>query len=125
MTFGEAYRKMGASEKMIIVFKEALRLRRTAFKGDHPDLADSLRGLAREYITTYRTKEAEPLALESLAIYRRLYGNSHERVAVVLDLLGLTSVRATNWAAAEVYYREAIAVRKALDPKPSRVECPP
>jgi CHAT domain-containing protein/tetratricopeptide (TPR) repeat protein len=94
--------------------REALAIRRTLFKGDHPEVAIDLgylvivlRGLGRE-------QEAEPLAREALGMQRRLHGGDHPEVARALNNLAMVEWAQGKYAAAEGHFRASLEMRQRI-----------
>jgi tetratricopeptide (TPR) repeat protein len=80
----------------------------------HPDLADALNdlGLLLEEDTDY--DESEKMFVESLAMYRRLFGDKHPDIANGLNNLAGVLQDKRNLAKSESTYRQAVAMQREL-----------
>ncbi len=92
---GSAYGDLNDYPPAVEHTGRALELQRQLHSGDHPALAEAIVNHASMLEFRSRVKEAEPLALEGLAMHQRLFGdadprtaNAHTLVAWVLTKLG-------------------------------------
>ncbi len=92
--------------------ERALAIRERALGADHPDVADSIRGLAVVYWHQGRYAEAEPLAERALAIRERALGPDHPDVSTSLNNLGNVYLYQGRYAEAEPLYERALAIRE-------------
>ena len=100
------YNELGDWKKSDDLTRKAYQLRRGIYKGDHPDLAESLLNCAG---TLTNAVEAEAMLREALAMYQRLNGSNNLYVAKANFRL------ASNLAFEQKRYAEAEAlIRKAL-----------
>jgi eukaryotic-like serine/threonine-protein kinase len=99
-----------------ICHRQALAIRRTVFANDHPALADSLISLADMIKRRGKLAEAEALAREGLAMWRRLRGREKPDadLALALNTTGAVLWRAGKAEEAEVVHREALAMWRQL-----------
>ena len=63
------------------LFRRALAIREKSLGPDHPDVANSLNGLAALLNDTDRRAEAEPLFRRALAIWEKSLSPDHPNVA--------------------------------------------
>jgi len=80
----------------------------------HPALAEAINDLAVLQIDNDQPEEAEKLMVESLAMYRRLYGEKHANIAMGLNNLALIYWRKSEMERAEATYREAYTMLREL-----------
>ena len=80
----------------------------------HPALAEAINDMAVLQIDNDQPDEAERLMVESLAMYRRLYGEKHADIAMGLTNLALIYWRKGDLDRAETTYREAYAMQRQL-----------
>ncbi len=95
-------------------YAEALRLRRAAHPGDHPNIALSLNNLAMVRRHQGRYATAESLYTASLDIRVRLFGERHPDVAHTLNHLGRLYYNMGDYDRAEPFARRAMALRADL-----------
>jgi eukaryotic-like serine/threonine-protein kinase len=112
---GDVYEYMREHAKSETAFRQALAIQRRVLGNNHPDVADSLFGLAQALQTEGRPDEAEAAFRESLAIRRKVYGNVHPKVADCLNNITGPLRNQGKLAEAEDSGREALAIRKVLD----------
>jgi tetratricopeptide (TPR) repeat protein len=77
---------------------------------DHPYVATIMNNLARTLRSLSRFDESRTLLLEALTIRRLQLGAKHELVAMSLSDLGGVTERLGDNAAAENYFKEALAI---------------
>jgi eukaryotic-like serine/threonine-protein kinase len=77
-------------------------------------LAEMLTVLGRVYQRLGAYDRAQPLLEEALAVWRRLGGPDHERVAQSLNDLGVLLGERGEYAAAEPYLQQALEMRRRL-----------
>jgi tetratricopeptide (TPR) repeat protein len=99
------------------LYKRALEIREKALGPDHPDVAQSLNGLAELYRAQGRYAEAEPLFKRALAIFEKALGPDHPDVAQSLNGLAELYRAQGRSAEAEPFFKRALAIfEKALGP---------
>jgi eukaryotic-like serine/threonine-protein kinase len=99
------------------VYRDALDMKRRLNKGDNEDVAMGLHNLA-EFLAWDRKNyaAAEPLYWESIAMRQRLVGPAPDpRVAKTLNGLGNLYQDKKDLIGAERFYRQALAMRLALN----------
>jgi CHAT domain-containing protein/Tfp pilus assembly protein PilF len=89
-------------------------MNRRLHKGDHPDLALSLKALAVVLQDQQRYADAEPLLREALAMYQRLYKGDHPDLALSQTNLAFVLQAHGKYADAEPLFREALAMNRRL-----------
>ena len=96
------------------LFKQALEnLEKPSVLGpDHPEVANTLNGLARLYLIQDRLAEAEPLLKRSLAIREQVFGAGHPDVGANLNDYGVLYLKLSKYGEAEQYFKRALAVRE-------------
>ena len=95
-------------------YAEALRLRRAAHAGDHPNIALSLNNLAMVRRHQKQYAAAESLYTASLEMRTRLYGDRHPDVAHTVNHLGRLYYNMGDYDRAELFARRALALRADL-----------
>ena len=85
-------------------------MRKRLWGDAHPSVATSLNNLALLYDTQGRTREAEPLYQEALAMRKRLWGDAHPSVARSLNNLALLYDTQGRTSDAEPLYLQAIGI---------------
>jgi tetratricopeptide (TPR) repeat protein len=93
---------------------EALVMRRKLFGNEHPEVSNSLLGLASVLAAEGKLDEAETMYREVVAIRRKLLGNEHPELANALNNLAAVLTDEGKLAEAETVAREALAMRKKL-----------
>ena len=88
LDMGAAHVALGEIDEAIALDKEALRLRRTVYGDEHPEIAAALRELGNAIGHTPDTDAALPKLREALTIRRATNGPDSIDVAVLLDDLG-------------------------------------
>lgn len=83
---------------------------------DHPDLANSLLGLAAVYNNQGRPAEAEPVLRRALAIQGKALGADHPRIALGLRNLAALELNLRRPAEAETFARRSLAILEAILP---------
>jgi hypothetical protein len=71
------------------MYREALAIEESTYKGDHPDKAQSMFQLAGVLIELNRASDAEPYAREAVAMTGRLFKSDHRLTAAALSTLAL------------------------------------
>ena len=113
-TLGDVYHGIGEGAMAEGMYREALATGRKLLGNEHPDVAESLRGLAYILWAHGKPGEAEGLAREALAIQRKHFGSEHAAVAQSLQTLSLALVAQGKSVEAEIVIREALAIRRKL-----------
>ncbi|MGC1386641.1 MAG: toll/interleukin-1 receptor domain-containing protein [Steroidobacteraceae bacterium] len=105
----------GDLKAAIPLMEEAVAVERGLRGGaPHPALAEAINDLAVLQIDNDQPDEAEKLMVESLAMYRRLYGEKHADIAMGLTNLALIYWRKGDLDRAEATYREAYTMQRQL-----------
>jgi serine/threonine protein kinase/tetratricopeptide (TPR) repeat protein len=113
---GLVYWSIGEPEKSEAAYRQAVAVQRRTLGGSHPDLANSLFGLAQSLEDLKRPEESEALYRESLEMRRAIYGNEHWQVAACLNNITSTLVAQGKFAEAEAICREALSMKRKLFP---------
>jgi eukaryotic-like serine/threonine-protein kinase len=112
---GWVYWSIDELAKSEAAFRQALVVQRKALGKNHPDLADTLFGLAQVLYHERKLEESETFYRESLEIRRKVYGNEHWTVAACLNNLSSGPLRSQGkWAEAESYSREGLAMKRRI-----------
>jgi class 3 adenylate cyclase/tetratricopeptide (TPR) repeat protein len=110
-------RERGDYGKAELFATRALAIREKILGPDHPDVAQSLDGLAVVYWREGRYVEAEPLYSRALAIREKALGSDDLDVAASLSSFALVYWDQGRYAEAEPLHMRAVAIReKALGP---------
>jgi tetratricopeptide (TPR) repeat protein len=80
----------------------------------HPDLAEAINNLALLHQLMGDYDESEKFYLESMAMKRRLYGDTHPEIANALENLASAKQDKGDLAGAEPLYQQALAMWRAL-----------
>lgn len=86
----ETYEEIDEYEKALEQSEEALRLRRSLYRGDDERLAQALMARGSSFESLGRMKEAETDVREALAMRQRLFGDDDARTAASHALLAWT-----------------------------------
>jgi serine/threonine protein kinase/tetratricopeptide (TPR) repeat protein len=117
-TMGDVYRNLGHYAQARPLLESSLAIREKALGPDHPDVAQSLHGLAilLSYIGDYA--RARPLYERALAIREKALGPGHPEVAKSLTSLATLLTEGGDYAGARPLHERALAIReKALGPE--------
>jgi len=101
----------GNKEKAERLYRQSLAIREKALGKDHPDVAESLSGLAGA-LSLKRIEEAERLARRSLSIREKALGENHPDVAESLSSLTEVILEIGKPSEIESYLRRAITIRE-------------
>ncbi|MGA2297176.1 MAG: CHAT domain-containing tetratricopeptide repeat protein [FCB group bacterium] len=104
----------GKLDSAIFYQEIQLKLCRTIFKGDHPNLAMSINNMAAFYEVRGRFAETEPLLKEALEMNRRLFKGDHPDLATSINNMASFYNDWGRYAEAEPLYKEALEMRKHL-----------
>ncbi len=115
-TIGVTYMQLALFADVARMFEPAVPLARATHAGDHLDVAHAVEDLAQLRQIQGDLAAAEPLFIEALDMYKRLYPNGDQWVAVALNNLASNYQYRGNQAAAEKLFRESLAVRRQLSP---------
>lgn len=96
------------------MIREALAIRRSLFKGDNLEVADSLNSLCLMLDGAHRWAEAEETGRELVAMRRRLSGNEDMNLAEALKELGFAQGFEGKSDESEASYNEAFAIQHKL-----------
>jgi len=97
-----------------LLYRESIDLRRDLLGPNHPEVGRTLLNLATLKYDRGHTREALGNGREVLAIYRKAYAPVHPSTAVVLNVIGFWLTMAGDYAGAEVYLNEGLAMRRRL-----------
>jgi len=81
---------------------------------DHPNVATSLNNLANSYYSQRKYTKAEPLYIEALEMYKRLFSGDHSDVATSLNNLAALYYNQKRYTEAEPLYIEALGMLDIL-----------
>jgi tetratricopeptide (TPR) repeat protein len=112
-TAGSHYQARAAYANAEPFKRDALRIDRAAFGGNHPEVAILVNNLANLLQATNRLAEAEPLMRDSLRIDRAAFGEDHPRVAIDLNNLANLLQSTNRLAEAEPLIRDALRIDRA------------
>jgi tetratricopeptide (TPR) repeat protein len=113
-TLGEVYFALGAYGQARAMHNAALVLRKKVLGSEHPDVAQSLHGLALALLRQDKLADAETSAREALSLRRKLFGNEHQDVASSALNLAVVLLEERKLAEAETLTREALATRRKV-----------
>ncbi|MGA2298605.1 MAG: CHAT domain-containing tetratricopeptide repeat protein, partial [FCB group bacterium] len=91
-----------------------LKISRTLFKDDSPDLAIIINNTGYIYENCGYYKQAEPLYIEALGIYRRIFKGDNPDLAMSINNMALFYNNRGNNKQAEPLFKEALEMRRRL-----------
>ena len=105
----------GDLKTAIPLMRQAVAMQR-ALRGSapHPDLADAINDLGILYGENGDYVQHENLYLESIAMYRRLFGDKHLKIAEALSNQAYVLQEKGDLANSESTYRQALAMEREL-----------
>jgi len=115
-TLARALAAKGDFDEAVRLPNEALAALRTALGDDHPEVAESLRGLGNTLKEKGDLDGAEPAYRDALLIDRRLYGNENYTVAFDLSVLSDIAIAKGDDATAELLLRESLGIQRKVVP---------
>ncbi len=101
----------GIKDKAERLYRQSLAIREKALGRDHPDVAESLSGLAG-VLSLKRIDEAERLARRSLSVREKALGENHPDVAESLSRLVEVTMETGKPSEIESHLRRAITIRE-------------
>jgi non-specific serine/threonine protein kinase/serine/threonine-protein kinase len=113
-TIGNTYEALGLFDEAAPHLESALELRRSNLPADDPEVAESLHDLGKLRWEASDLAGADTLLTQALAIYRRRYGDVHERIAKCLNDLGVVCQSQGDLAKAETMFRGALDAQRRL-----------
>ena len=111
-TIADVYRKLGLYDPSLELAEESLELRREHLPARHPDIAESLSGLAALYAGLGRFEEAAPLLEESLEIRMEALASDAPEIALTLNDLANVYTELGRAAEAEPLYLRSIEMNQ-------------
>jgi non-specific serine/threonine protein kinase/serine/threonine-protein kinase len=111
---GLSFTELGRGEQAEALFESALRLRREVLGDQHPDVVESLNGLAIAAVYRDDRRRAEILLREAVSIGRSLAGEGRIRLADSLDALGFVVMRSGDYEGARALHEEALDLYREL-----------
>ncbi len=112
-TMGQVYMKLGLYETAAPLLETALAQRREVY-GEHPEVAESLRGMAALRFSQGDYDAAEPFSREALAMTRELLGAEHRDIAGALNDLAMVRYQKGDYERAEALFHESLAMQRRL-----------
>src|SRR3989339_166140 len=113
-SISEIYYYQGNLDSAIYYGDINLKICRTIFKDDHPDLANSINNMAYFYNGRGNYKEAEPLYKEALEMRRRIYKSDHPALAGSINNMAYFYDGRGNYKEAEPLYKEALEMFRRI-----------
>ena len=110
---GQTRRRLGLYDSTRQLFEQSLALRKQRYDDEHPDVAESLSGLALFLRDQGRYARAESLMQEAVAVNRAARGPEHESVAKGLKDLTYLQRKQGRLEAAEASVKEALSIQRA------------
>ncbi len=101
----------GDKDKAERLYRQSLAIREKVLGREHPDVAESLSGLAG-VLSLKRIDEAERLAKRSLSVREKALGGNHPDVAESLTRLAEVTLEIGKPSEIESHLRRAIAIRE-------------
>src|SRR3989339_233823 len=113
-SISEIYYYQGNLDSAIYYGDINLKICRTIFKDDHPDLANSINNMAYFYDGRGNYKEAEPLFKEALEMRRRIFKGDRPAVAGSINNMAMFYNGRGNYKEAEPLFKEALEMRRRI-----------
>jgi len=113
-TLAGSYFSLGRPDAAEPLIRAALQTRREVLGATHPDVAETLVGLALVLDQRGQYEVAEPMLREALTIRRRALGARSAPVAEALNKLGIVLRHKGDYVPAEEAFRQALAIRRSL-----------
>jgi tetratricopeptide (TPR) repeat protein len=114
---GLVYSRLGQKPEAIEALSRALDIARKNRPEESAEVALALAQLGEAYRLQGNVEAAEPLLVESLAIFERILGADHDRVASAANnLAALYHYGSKDLAKAEPLYRRALAIHRSHAP---------
>jgi tetratricopeptide (TPR) repeat protein len=110
--FGELYRVQGRYDLAEDYLVRALTIREK--QQENPIRAQSLISLGALYIEQGRYAKSETVLRQALELQKLYLGNDHPDLATTLNNLGTCCMHQRNFAEAEEYFTQALAMREQL-----------
>lgn len=107
-TLGVVYRRLGLFDRAEPLLEETLAQRRRLHRGDHPEVAESLRELGLLKVEQGEYEAGERLLRQALVMRRELFGPAHPQQVQSLADLGGALYWLGRYGEAEEVLREAI-----------------
>ena len=115
MRMSRLYRAQGDYAKPELLYKECLRVARTALGPEHPEYAGYLNEVGRYYHARRKYERSEDYYVQAFAIRVEKFGREHPLVAESISNLAVLYENLGQLARAEVYHEHALQIReKAL-----------
>ena len=108
---GQLYQE-GRYAEVVTLAREALQLAESAFRPDHPTVAQCLNHLAGLYQSLGQYEKVEPLLKRALAIWEKTLGPDHHDVALSLSNLAGLYQSQGKYGEAEPLLMRALAIRR-------------
>lgn len=109
---GDAYRELGLLDAAESLLRDALRQRREIHGDKHPDVAESLHGLAELHHIQGHYELAEEEFGQARDLRREILGPAHGTVAESMEGLGLALYAQGRFTDAEAVFREALDIAR-------------
>jgi serine/threonine protein kinase/tetratricopeptide (TPR) repeat protein len=106
----------GRAAEALSLYQRSLEMRQRLFKGDHPDIAESLNNLGYCLAALNRFDEGLQMHQTALAMRRRLYRGDHPNLALSLGNLAATLISVHRAAAALPMAKEAMEMLQRIHP---------
>jgi len=113
-SISEIYYYQGNLDSAIYYGDINLKICRTIFKDDHPDLANSINNMAYFYDGRGNYKEAEPLYKEALEMRRRIFKGDRPALAGSINNMAMFYNGRGNYKEAEPLFKEALEMRRRI-----------
>jgi serine/threonine protein kinase/tetratricopeptide (TPR) repeat protein len=113
-TIGVTYLRLGHYDRAEDMLRSSLRVARTVYSPDFPELAAPLTSLAVLLHDRGKFDDAEALYREALEIRQKHYGREDADVASILSNLGIVLQDKGDYEAAEPIFREILDIDRKL-----------
>jgi len=114
-TLGNLYRATGKFAQAEEQLTMALTIRQKLLKANHELIAASYNDLGLTYYLTDANK-AESYYEKALAIYEKVHGNEHPKIAIANTNIGVVNIQLTNYGEAVNNFESALAIWEKIYP---------
>ncbi len=104
------FHNQGELDQAELLYKQAIKITRTALGENHSTIASSLNNLAGLYWSQRRFEQAEPLFKRAMEIQRNTFGETHPDFAISINNLAQLYAQQADFDQAEPLLKQAMAI---------------
>jgi eukaryotic-like serine/threonine-protein kinase len=112
-TMGQVYKSLGLYDKAEGLLSSALEIQKGVFGPEHPDVAESMKGLGETLTDEGRARVAESLLRDALAIRSKVLPKGHPDIAESRSALGGCLIQLQRYGEAESLLLEGYPILSA------------